>query len=265
MLNRFGETPNHNQLESEQDKPAIEKISQKIFNKKISPEQFENELSIPNKKINARISPETLNAQQIDDTTSFLSLRLDLVYQGKQIIGHVELCFSKDKNEPPYLEIEERRLHETGQGLGLDLECVIEAFCRKHKIWTIKNEASSDPEINQIGAYVWACYGYEFDDPETDLPILRDQLIDFAEKNGVTIATDITDINALTRPIHFAKLQGSDNKGQPVAIGKKFLTETKICWKGRRDLALNSPGTKDYIEYLKERGQEDLVKEYYIT
>jgi hypothetical protein len=41
------------------------------------------------------------------------------------------------------------------------------------------------------------------------------------------------------------------------------LLNSNIQWKGVRDLKLDSPGTKDFIEYLKEKGRMDLVEKYF--
>ncbi|HCC50086.1 MAG: hypothetical protein A2445_00675 [Candidatus Jacksonbacteria bacterium RIFOXYC2_FULL_44_29] len=258
MRERSESVPNNLEYHSEPSDPKmIRNVCKQIFGENITPEQFAQELSLPISNIKAKMFPDYPHATEFTNHR-FLTLRLDLVSLADQVIGHVTLAFQKNADDEPFLFIEERRLHETGHGLGLDLECQLENFCRNHNIWTIKNSPTSEPQVGQIGAYVWARYGYEFEFPD-GADILRKTLIDYAQMSGITVEN----IDQLERPIDFARAQGYDEKGEIVPIGKNLLTKTNTQWYGCRELAMESQGTKDFINYLRERGREDLIKKYY--
>ena len=244
----------------------LEQVSKVLFGEPMTRKQLADKLSIPTKNLKADIPEKSIDTFKEEPNVPAICFQVKLFDDKNRNIGDITLTFYKKDNEI-VLYIDKRRLYETGQGIGLELECVLENFCRTHDIWTIKNLASSivteDHEKREIGAYVWAQYGYEYDQPEEILE-LRNKLTDFAQTRQVILP----DISMLNRPIDFARLTGTDADGKSIPIGKDFLINTNVFWHGRRDLALDehgehSQGTKDFIAYLKQRGRKDLADKYY--
>jgi len=225
-------------------------------------------LAMPEKDIiiDDNIKLEIINCSENSDlpvafNNKMLTVDLPLLYvknNSNQKVADVFLCFGEKLNGERILFIANRLLKKQNEGLGLDLECKIESFCKEHKINSIYNKASSRDK--KVGAYVWARYGYEFAD-ESQIENLRMKFYYFAIKQGIVITTFLEN---LKRPIDFALAQGvPQNGGEKVNIGKMFLLNSNIEWHGKRDLTPGSQGTKDFIAYLKERGREDLIEKYY--
>ena len=114
-------------------------------------------------------------------------------------------------------------------------------------------------ERREIGAYVWARCGFEFE-TTADAFAMMLNLTEYKVRNNITSERGLYSDN---RPVDFATLKGEDKAGNIVPLGKDFLLNSNIQWKGVRDLKLDSPGTKDFIEYLKEKGRMDLVEKYF--
>jgi hypothetical protein len=174
--------------------------------------------------------------------------------------GTMELYFGESKKGERIIYVAKRKLFYSNQksGLGLDIECQLENFCKKHEIATIYNIASSQEE-GDVGAYVWAKYGYEFAD-ENAINRLRQAMMSIAGANNITL---LVDAKNLKRPLDFANVKGKNNSGEEVNFGKEFLLNDEIAWDGKRDLTPGSQGTKDFIAYLREKGREDLIEKYY--
>ena len=183
---------------------------------------------------------------------------VSVLYRSNHPIGTVHITFVKEKDGIK-LEIRHRHLaaEHQGQGIGIDLEWRLQNFCRKYGISAMYNEAKTMESYR--GAYVWALYGYEFADPQ-DCDVLYKQIKYYALTHRIRFLHDPRHFN---RPIHFARAKGIDADGEEVPIGKMFLTDTRgVSWLGRRDVALDSEGVRDFIEYAKTRGRNDILDEY---
>ena len=246
--------------------PAVE--NKKSLAEEFTEKEIKNGLAIPEKNITIgdNIKLDTLNSSETSGfpftfKKEILTADLSLLQQESgslNNIGSIFLCFGEEIKGNKLLFIASRLLKKQKDGFGLDLECQIEIFCKKHGINFIYNKASSRDKKN--GAYVWARYGYEFAD-ERQIESLRTSFYYFALKKGVII---IPFLENLKRPIDFALAKGVPKEGgEKVDIGKIFLLSNNSEWHGKRDLTPGSQGTKDFIAYLKERGREDLIDKYY--
>jgi len=243
------------QLTAEREKEEdIQKLVHKIFKEQLTKKDFQNIFALEpyNLDITTIVSP----ARDKLIVTTILSEESSA---RKKFAGYIELHFYPGETESPELHIEYREITSKAQGIGLDIQCQIDDFCRSHNINTIHNEAVTNPDRGMVGAYVWARYGYDFE-YDTPPPHLLERIEAFAQKLRVTIHADP---NSLKRPIDFAKLEGTNEQGEPFPLGKEFLTKNECTWMGKKDLSPNSQSTQDFIMYLHERGREDLLKKYY--
>lgn len=198
-----------------------------------------------------------------------------LVYSMKKRIneiGMTAVLFSDKDNTMNYegvihlsfynrgLFVRYRDIRKQKLGIGLEIECKLEKFCRNNDIWEINNIAASNPTKGEIGAYVWARYGYEFDRPAEAFNLTIVELTGYLFKRDIEPEKRLYSSN---RPIDLALLKGRDKEGRIVNVGKEFLINSNIEWHGKRDLSLDSQGTRDFLEYLRERGREDLIAKYF--
>lgn len=249
-------------VEKNPEELKLEQVSKKIFGEIINPQDLAVDLSIrtENTTIDAEIAPLFPKIES-DSNGIALLFRINLTSPDGYDLGYLYLRFCKINQENPFLHIPERRFKKTAQGIGLATQCAIEYFCKKYGITVIKNTATSSHESVEkggfIGAYVYARYGWDFDKP-SEIIGLQSQLQAYAEERKISIPDDAQ----LDRPIDFARLKGTDRDGKSVDVGKKFLVNTNISWSGIRDLN-DARGTQDFVDYLKKRDREDLIKEYY--
>jgi len=211
---------------------------------------------------NYNIEANIIPLSPVEGIEALLGVRAILIKHASdkppEYAGYVSLLFGYEKQQPlMYVSIYE--VKEQGKGIGLDSECQLEDFCRRHNIWTIENNSTSDKERGDVGGYVWALYGYEFGN-ESDIGHIIKNIIDFAAKNEIII--DEEALRACQRPIDFARFKGKNKNRDEVPVGKLSLLEYSE-WNGRRDLDFNSQGTKDFVAYLKQRGRDDLIEKYY--
>ncbi|MCL5011239.1 MAG: hypothetical protein M1127_03490 [Patescibacteria group bacterium] len=219
---------------------------------------LQKSLSSPQNKIEANIILEPENPIVREHRLHVSAVLLKQVSgEAPQYAGYISLFFHCDgkKNE---IYILSRELKEQGMGFGLDLECQIEDFCRRAGIWNIRNRPTTAP-YGYVGGYVWAKYGYEFDD-SSDVANVRDDIKRFAKEQNIIIKE--SDLNRCKRPIDFASLKGKNENGDELPAGKLSLLEHSQ-WHGRRDLQFDSQGTKDFVAYLKQRGRRDLIEKFY--
>lgn len=182
-----------------------------------------------------------------------------LLYQGT-----THLSFSKGS-----LFIRKRELALQKEGIGLEIQCRLEKFCRENKIWEIRNIAASEPMkqnsffqnyYRRIGAYVWARYGFAFDYAQTNSLELLEKFVGYCleqkvEPENFSFFSD--------RPLKLALLDGFTQEGQKIKIGKQFLLNSDIEWWGIKDLSPDSLDTKEFLTYLEERDRQDLIKRYF--
>jgi ribosomal protein L23 len=243
-----------NTVEKE-NKEEIRERMEELFAKEIAPQKINDLFVFPDKKIESR----TFICSGYRSHGIEIACILFTDQRGKrEICGVINFSFYRDEdNNLSY--VDGRDLKEQKTGLGLDIECRLEKFCRDNGISAIYTRASSSSDKKFVGAYVHALYGYEFEWPGefSDLGL---KLNEYLLNKGIKIDAEI---GSLQRPIDFATLKGTDRGGRVVEVGKEFLTTSDLTWEGRRDLALDSPGTQDFIKYLKEKGREDLIEKYF--
>ncbi len=175
-----------------------------------------------------------------------------------------------EKEQEKIMEIELRELYTGHKGSGLDLQCQIDEFCRKYNIKKQRNNAYSDEDEKMVGAYVWARYGYEFlDDKEKEEMITEfTNYIKLLEGRGQKFIKKNKNIKDIKTPRDIAEIIYTDDSGEDVYIGKDFLLAKNnngrtIAWKGERDVSLKSKSTEVFIELLKSKNRDDLIKKHY--
>lgn len=173
-------------------------------------------------------------------------------------MGHVDLSFYKEQGIPA-VHIAERYVapEHQKQGIGVELECQIQHFAREHHIPTLYNTAQT--YIDRRGARVWARLGWDFRD-KVQAEAMRGNLVSYAKRNNITPARDI---DSLAVPYDFEMLTGVGPNGNVVQLGYDFLARQNIAWNGKRDVDPESPGNSIFLNYLKEKGYDDLIKVYF--
>lgn len=245
------------------ERPDVERkeMEQALFGKKIPDTEYTTTLlSIP------RCNIEADNLHLIcDKSKQALNMDANLRAEGKTV-GEVHLSFFR-QDEETVLDIKHIELipEFQGRGIGLDLQCQIEDFCRKSGIKTIQLTTQTGLRSGRAplrtGAYVWAQYGFEFDEAPQFIPYLKTKLIEYVSKRKVSIPKKT--IQKLEKSIDFAQLEGTDAQERKIHVGKEFLSNTKLNWRGKKDLSPDSPETQQFVAYLKKRGRDDLIERYF--
>lgn len=246
----------------DEDKPKIGERAIEFLGGLGGLSKLEKALSLPRHNIESHIIPSIESSPKKEHQLSVLAVLIGCV-PGKPLkySGYVDFYFYHNpKNHQPEIYIITHALMAQGEGVGLDMECRLEDFCRKHGVWTVKNRPTSVKEAGYVGGYVWALYGYEFVD-ETDVEAVKKDIRKFAREQEFSIDDDV--LNQCERPVDFALLKGKDKNGGEAPVGKLALLESSQ-WRGRRDLRFNSQGTKDFADYLILRNRLDLIEDYFI-
>jgi len=248
----------------------IQIVAKSIFGPDLKMTELQNICAFPKRRIEAIVLPYFLEETTREDFYINYYLKKKAEQAGsktEKYIGKVSLDFYKDcdnkEEKKVALYIIGRKLEITGQGLGLELECQIEDFCRKKNINDIYNLAYSNSKKGYVGAYVWSKYGYSFRIPSR-LKDLKNLICFYAKKNNFEI--DLDDFNAAKTPLDIANLKSIDQNGNIIHLGKDFLSAkftNELIWEGHRDLSFKSQGTKNFVRYLKQKGRDDLVRKYY--
>jgi hypothetical protein len=247
-------------LETEEAKTEAKERMLEVFSKEISQKDIDEIFCFPEEGIESQTLICPVNKDREKNAIETLSI----IYSGEKsrYAGMANFYFSK-RDDKSSLYVILRELVNQGKGLGLDIECRLENFCRKNGIWEIKNNAATWPMKNAsrplVGAYVWARCGYEFDNLE-EARTLIGSLEDYLRRHEIEPAIKLSKIK---RPVDMATLKGKDRRGRVVDAGKMFLTSCPVEWHGRRDLRLDSQGTSDFVRYLRERSRNDLIEKYY--
>jgi hypothetical protein len=231
-----------------------------VMGREISPAEINQLFCFPEKRMSGHA---LINRGKNENILEMSTILLKQQESETEYAGIVNLAFRKYAY--PYLFIRRRELETTGEQIGLEIQCRLEKFCRDNGIWKIHNEAKSRPENHlgdgnrqAVGAYVWARCGYEFEGRVDALGVLE-KFLEYAVRHGIEPQKKYVGFG---RAIDYAKMTGKDREGNIVPLGKDFFLNTRVIWRGVRDLRLDSPGTKIFIEYLEEKGRADLIEKY---
>ncbi|MCL5011240.1 MAG: hypothetical protein M1127_03495 [Patescibacteria group bacterium] len=251
-------------------------LAKEIFNSEKALDDLRQELSVPDRKIGCSFDAKVEKVIR-DGKNEFGVLQVRIYLAEKtdnapRQIGYFSFSFGKHHavSQELYIEFNELIGEKQDKGLGLELECKIENFCRSHNIWDIYNTATSAPagvfgESRFIGGYFWARMGFDFDEFKEStrhrIESWRKDLIEFAQNKKIDILFDPLE---LTMPFEFAGAMGLDEDNHIVSLGKKFFIEGEIKWFGHKDLRFNSQCSRDFVGYLMLRNRFDLLEEYFI-
>lgn len=144
--------------------------------------------------------------------------------------------------------------------LGMELTLKREKFCQEQGIGIIRGEAETF--IENVGAYATAIRGgYEFES-EAEVERIREEFEHFA---GSEYSLDEELLESLKRPYDFACCLLKDEQGVSKPIGKEFFLdlENGVYWHYQIRIPLAGRALEERLEYLKRKGRDDLIKEYY--
>jgi len=241
-------------MEERENKEERKERMARLFDREVASREINDLFVFPDRKIDSRTLVASGHKHGIETVAILFTDQ-----EGKrEICGEMDFSFYEDEGKK-ILYIDAQELKEQKTGLGLEIECRLEKFCRDNSISTIYTRATSSSDKKFIGAYVHALHGYEFEWPG-ESSSLQSELNEYLAKRGIKIDTEI---ESLQRPIDFAVLKGRNREGRIVEVGKEFLTASNLNWEGRRDLAFDSPGTQDFIRYLEGKGRNDLIEKYF--
>ncbi len=240
---------------NQKETPAgtIANRSKEIFGRDLRSEEINALFRFPERGLQ---SQTMMQAGEKENLLEVFSALYSLRHGEPEYAGSARLAFRNPGNLN--MLIRHIDLVKTGEGAGLEIICRLEDFCRRNNIREIHCIANSKPieksgkteRHPNVGAYFWARCGFEFANLD-ELLAVRQKLDRYLLAHNIELERDI---GTLKRPIEFAKLRGTDTEGNIIPVGKIFLTSTDIEWEGIRDLEPNSQGTRDFAEYLKEKG-----------
>ena len=250
----------------------LAELTKEIFGDERALDELRQELSIPERGIECSLEKVNFDKEENFNGLQVRAYFTEKINDASSPIGYFVFSFGKHCTVPQELYVEFGELVEEkqGKGLGIELECRIENFCRQHNIWDIYNTPTSAPagvfgKSKFIGGYVWACMGFNFDklkeDAKNRMESWRNDIIEFAQNKKIFILFDPLE---LTRPFEFANAMGLDEDNHIVNLGKKFFIDGEVKWRGHKDLRFNSQDTKDFVDYLMLRNMFDWVEEYFI-
>ena len=245
-------------------KKRLRNLMEEVFGREIYAEEIGNIFEIPKRYFSVATLVYFLE-RSCDEigTTSVLFYKTSdgsLLYQGV-----INLSFFGKK-----LFIRRRELVVQEKGVGLEMQCRLEKFCRENNIWKIYNIAASEAvdekaffqkQYRQKGAYVWARYGYEFDCSNNNPLRMLEKFVEYCHNHKIKPNGSFYFLEG--KPFDLTLLKGTDIDGNLVDLGKFFLLNSDVEWWGVKNLVLDSWGTRCFIDYLRGRGREDLFEKYF--
>lgn len=182
------------------------------------------------------------------------------------------------KNEYHDLVLEKNNLHLRDDlqnaGIGTAIHEQEEEWCRKNGIQYCTLETEN------VGGYVWAMMGYNFQDT-SDRENIQQDLIRYCRKHQLTLYRDLQVANIDPQEQkqlleeqrekwnqlgrhgtswEMASLVAYDRTGTSVRVGKEVMVGS--YWSGIRDLDPNSRSTRQhrlYMRYLRERNSGEAI------
>ncbi|MCX6762190.1 MAG: hypothetical protein NT093_00195 [Candidatus Moranbacteria bacterium] len=165
----------HHQEAIELRSGKLKQRMSEVLGKEIAPGEINQLFQFPERGIESQTLMSTGEHSNYLETETILYTRKN---GEAQLAGRTNLAFIKGAN--PILLIRYCELEKTGEQLGIEIQCRLEKFCRDNGIWEILNVARSQPanyfgrgNRSEIGAYVWALCGFEFNSGAEALGVMQ--------------------------------------------------------------------------------------------
>lgn len=256
---------------SKENYQEMPEISEKIFGRPVSCEDFRQLFSLDDYGLNS----ETLvqkDVASMDETGSVNTeaIRVISVFYQRLKDGSLDYkglaraCFFRDPDsEKNVMHTNAVKLEKSIQKNGLGTVIVLqrEKFCQENGVNEIWGAAHTFD--NYVGAYASASQGgYEFKD-SNELQEIRDRFQSYAASKRIFLDDQVLD--RLKRPQDFARFKAEDEDGLTRPIGKEFLLDEneEVFWQFRLKLPLDGEALKERKNFLDSRGKKDLIEKYY--